>query len=219
ELESLSDRLGDSVEHFGRVAAAAALNGRDERDLLELPAVHALDDDVQCIFERNAELLVGDHAAELAPRRIGSVLDYHGEGADEAVPGAKRGREHLKVVGELFGELLALPRDLAPDHAPDCEWNHQAKQRDERRAGDEGEEPDAEERADEREEHDPPGRPRDPGELELVQETPPQAGSTQESLGLLLDPIRQEADRPLLVLDFGNRDELRHPLAQGSAPP
>ena len=65
QLLPLADALGDAVEHLGCVSSGLALHRRDERDLLQVAALHALDDAVERVLERDAELLVGDDALEL----------------------------------------------------------------------------------------------------------------------------------------------------------
>ena len=74
--------------------------------------VHALDDDLERLVERHAELLVGDDAAELALRRLGGVVDDDRERAHEAVPRPQRRGEHVEVVGQLLGERPSLRLSL-----------------------------------------------------------------------------------------------------------
>ena len=62
----VADVLDDLVEHLGRVAARVALQRRDERDLVEVAVLHPLDRPAEGVVERDAELLVRDHAPELA---------------------------------------------------------------------------------------------------------------------------------------------------------
>ena len=50
--------------------AHLALQPGDERDLVEIVVVHPLDGDLERVLERHAELLVGEHALELALRRL-----------------------------------------------------------------------------------------------------------------------------------------------------
>ena len=56
--------------------------------------------------ERNAELLVGERAPELGPRRLVGRLDGDGERADDAVAGPERGRDDVEVVRQLLLEPL-----------------------------------------------------------------------------------------------------------------
>ena len=79
QLLPLANALRDAVEHLGRVAARLALNRCDERDLLDVAVLHALDDAVERVLERDAELLVGDHALELGLRGLRRVGHDDGE--------------------------------------------------------------------------------------------------------------------------------------------
>ena len=97
--------VGHLVEHLGRVGARLALELGDERDLVEVAAVHPVRGDAERLVERDAELLVGDHTAELALRRLGRVVDGDGERPDEAVAGAERGRDDVEVLGQLVAEV------------------------------------------------------------------------------------------------------------------
>src|SRR5439155_22779702 len=115
ELEPLADRLGDTVEHLGCVAARLALERGHQRYLLELPAVHPLDYNVQRVVDRHAKLLVRDDTLKLGLRRFGSVIDDDREGADEAVPCAEGGREHVEVVGKLLGKEQSPLGEPAPE--------------------------------------------------------------------------------------------------------
>src|SRR3972149_5136202 len=91
ELEALTDRCGHSVEDLGGVPAGLALERRHERDVLELTALPPPADLTHRVPGGNAELLVGDHAPELAASRLPRVVDHDRERAGEAVPGAQSG--------------------------------------------------------------------------------------------------------------------------------
>ena len=56
---------GHLVDHLGGVTAGVALQEGDERDLLEVAALHARHARAERVLERNAEPLVGDDASEL----------------------------------------------------------------------------------------------------------------------------------------------------------
>ena len=70
ELHAPADRLGDAVEHLGRVAAGLALEPHHHRDLLGVVALHPPRHHHQRVVERHAELLVLEDAPELGLRRL-----------------------------------------------------------------------------------------------------------------------------------------------------
>ena len=62
ELHAAADRLGDAVQHLGRVAAGLALEPHDHRDLLCVLALHAPRHHHERVVERDSELLVLEDA-------------------------------------------------------------------------------------------------------------------------------------------------------------
>ena len=74
QRDPVAHGVGHAIEDLRRVAARLALKRRDQRDLLEVLAVHAVDDHLQRLVERHAQALVGEHPAELALRRLGRVV-------------------------------------------------------------------------------------------------------------------------------------------------
>ena len=118
ELHPAADVLDHAVEHLGRVASRLALQARDDRDLLDVEVVHPPRHHHQRVVERDAELLVLEDAAELGLGRLRGAVDHDAHRADEAVPGAKRAREHLEVVRQLLGERSAQLVDPALDDCP-----------------------------------------------------------------------------------------------------
>ena len=112
KLEALPDRVNHLVEHFGGVAPRLPLECSNQRDLLELSALHSLHDHVKRLVDRNTELLVCHDPLELRPGRLRGVVHDDRESADEAMAGPESRREHLEVVRKLFGEKLALPLEL-----------------------------------------------------------------------------------------------------------
>jgi hypothetical protein len=64
------------------------------------------------LIDRDAELLVRDDTLKLRLGRLWRIVHDDGQSADEAVAGSQSGREHLKIVRELFGEELSLMLEL-----------------------------------------------------------------------------------------------------------
>ena len=65
--------LDHPVEHLGRVRAHLALQPRDERDLVEIAVLpSASTATLKRVLELHAELLLGEHAPELALRGLGA---------------------------------------------------------------------------------------------------------------------------------------------------
>ena len=95
------------VEHLRRVAAGLALDEREDGDLVHVGVLHPLRGHLERLVERDPELLVGDDAGELALRRLGRLVGDDAHRAREAVAGAKRGGEHVEVLGQLLAELVA----------------------------------------------------------------------------------------------------------------
>src|SRR6266516_5428913 len=129
ESGAFTDALDHSVEHLGRVAAGLPLKRRDQRHLLDVAAWHAPRDDAERVLQRNAELLVGDYALELAARGLGCVLDHQREAADQAVPGAQTRSYDIEIVWELVSERPPLLFDFVQDEPADEERHRKAEQR------------------------------------------------------------------------------------------
>ena len=121
-----------AVEDLRRVAARLALKRRDQRDLLEVLAVHAVHDHLQGLVERDAQALVGEHAAELALGRLGRVFGDDAERAGERVAGAHRRRDDLQVVGQLVAEQQPLLAHPARDQRPGARGNAERQQSEQR---------------------------------------------------------------------------------------
>ena len=145
EVHPRADVRDHLVEHLRRVAARLTLNQRQDGDLVHVGVLHPLGGHLECLVERDPELLVGHHARELAGRRLRRLVGDDGHRAREAVTGAKRGGEDVEVLGKLLAELLSLPACLVADV-------HVERDRD---ADGDDEEPDrADEHPDERAEHE-----------------------------------------------------------------
>src|SRR6266550_9406296 len=104
------------------------LESGHEPDLPEVRAVHPYGDDLDCLLERNAELLVCDHPSELGPRRLRRIVHHYRERTDEAVSSAKSRRQNLEVVRQLLREELPLAVQPAPDDSTHDEWNAKAQE-------------------------------------------------------------------------------------------
>src|SRR3954451_9046665 len=61
EFLPLADVFGHAIQYFCGVASCLALDGRDQRDLLEVTTPHTLGHAVQRNVEWNSELLICDH--------------------------------------------------------------------------------------------------------------------------------------------------------------
>ena len=134
---TVADGRDDHVEDLSDIAAGRPLQLGDERDLVEIAALHPLGHAPDRLVDRNAELLVAHSSSQLFLRRLAGLLDHTRERCDETVPGSQGGRQHLEVGRELLRELVAnLPQPVAHDHARD-ERNHQAEHDEDRRDGDE----------------------------------------------------------------------------------
>ena len=81
------------------------------------------------VVERDAELLVGERAPELAARRLAARVDGDGERADEAVAGPERRRDHVQVVGQLLRELGAQPAQLEADEPSHHDRHDESEER------------------------------------------------------------------------------------------
>src|SRR5437763_9644069 len=82
---ALPNVLDDSLENLGSITAGLALERRDERNLLDVPILHADGHDAHGTLERHAQLLVGYDALEFRPRRLGGIVDDQRQAAHEAV--------------------------------------------------------------------------------------------------------------------------------------
>src|SRR5262249_42094895 len=95
---TLTNVLDHAVEDLGCVSSRLSLEGRDERNLLDVSVFHPPSYSSECVFEWDPQLLVADYALELGARGLVGVVDDEGEPTDEAVAGAKAGCDHVEVV-------------------------------------------------------------------------------------------------------------------------
>ena len=218
QLHALTDRLGEPVHDLGGVAAGLALQRDDERDALEVLALHPLGDAVQRRLERHAELLVGEHAAELAARRLRRVLDDDRQRAEERVPGAHRRRDDLQVVRQLVVEQASLAADLRPQEQPEPERQRDGEQRGPGRVGSVREQVAEEQRRHDRPEDDGAGGEVDPGELEAARELGPAARALGRGPVALAEDALDERRAPrLLVRRVRRGDEALDARAHAAA--
>ena len=122
ERDALADRVGHAVEHLGRVAARLALEGRDERDLVQVAVVHPLDRPCRATSRAaRPAARPRPRAGTRASRGSGASSTATASAPAKLWPGAHRGGDHLQVVGELLAEQHALLRGAVrdePAHAP-----------------------------------------------------------------------------------------------------
>ena len=210
ELHPAADDLGDPVEHLGRVTAGLALEAHDERDLLGVVALHAACHHHESVVERDAELLVLEHAAKLGLRRLDRAVDHDAESAHRRVTGAHGAGEHVEVVCELLLERPPHLRDPARHeparHERRCETDEQAPERlEDDRARDRGEDA-----ADDRPACDRERREAEAAELDIrLEPLPPALAADRALRGVGEHRGDLGTPHPRLLL-ARHRDVLRH---------
>ena len=116
ELLACPDGLSHELEELGEAAADLPLDRDRVEDELEVGRPDPAPQLGERVFERPAEVHLGDDPPELAARRLADVGCDALEPVVEPVARAQRGRERVEDLGQL---LLERPRTPQSEHVQD----------------------------------------------------------------------------------------------------